>query len=166
MPGDLVMREPLSRRSKLHPRWDGPFVVITATDKDAYQLATANGYRLLNLVNVARLRKLDKNERQRYTEDFWDASSRLKLQDRIAKDQSVLNDVNTRLAEATHRHLEDQRRGVRADLWEIAQLAKEKTETEKALKEARIQQEALNEDSPDVRQSSRVRRAPTHFENE
>jgi len=25
MPGDLVMRSLLSRKSKLHPRWDGPF---------------------------------------------------------------------------------------------------------------------------------------------
>ena len=46
MPGDLVMREPLNRKSKLHPRWDGPLVVLASTDKDAYQLATANGYRL------------------------------------------------------------------------------------------------------------------------
>src|SRR5579859_323246 len=166
LPGDLVMREPLSRRSKLHPRWDGPFVIIAATEKDAYQLATANGYRLPNLVNVARLRKLDQAERKRYTEDFWDASSRLQLQDRIAQDQNVLNDVNKRLAEATQRHLEDQRRGARADLTEIDQLAREKRETEKALKEAHIQQEALNEDVAEVRQSSRVRRAPTRFEND
>ena len=86
LPGDLVMREPLNRRSKLHPRWDGPFVVISATDKDVYQLATANGCRLPNLVNIARLRKLDQAECKRYTEDFWDASSRLKLHNRIAKD--------------------------------------------------------------------------------
>jgi transposase InsO family protein len=101
MPGDLVMREPLNRRSKLHPRWDGPFVILGATDKDVYQLATANGYTLPNLHNVARLRRLDKNERIRYAGDFWDASNRLKLYDRIAKEQSELNDVNKRLADAT-----------------------------------------------------------------
>jgi hypothetical protein len=34
--------------------------------------------------------------RTRYTEDFWDASNRLKLHDRIAREQSELNDVNVR----------------------------------------------------------------------
>jgi hypothetical protein len=43
MSGDLVMREPLSRKSKLHPRWDGPFVIVGSSEKDVFQLATANG---------------------------------------------------------------------------------------------------------------------------
>jgi len=38
MPGDLVMREPLNRKSKLHPRWDGRFV-IGSSEKDVFQLA-------------------------------------------------------------------------------------------------------------------------------
>ena len=50
--GDLVMCTPLNRKSKLHPRWDGPFVVLDSTDKDVYQLATASGHILKNLVNV------------------------------------------------------------------------------------------------------------------
>jgi hypothetical protein len=70
MPSDLVMRELLNHKSKLHPRWDGPFIILGATDKDVYQLATANGYTLPNLHNVARLRKLDKDERIRYAGDF------------------------------------------------------------------------------------------------
>jgi hypothetical protein len=74
MPGDLVMRKPLNRKSKLHPRWDGPFIILGATNKDVYQLATANGYTLPNLHNITRLKKLDKNERIRYAGDFWDAS--------------------------------------------------------------------------------------------
>src|SRR5438045_8685705 len=41
IPGDLVMREPLNRKSKLPPRWDGPFVTLTSTDKDASQIPTA-----------------------------------------------------------------------------------------------------------------------------
>ena len=160
MPGDLVMHESLNHKSKLHPRWDSPFVVLASTDKDAYQLATANGYRLPNLVNIARIRKLDKAERQRYTEDFWDASTRLQLYDRVAKDQTELHDVNKRLAEAMHCHLDDQRQGKHPTLAEIDQLAHEKRQTEKSLTEARTAQEALANGSPEVRQSSRPRRMP------
>ena len=53
-PGDLVMRS-IEQETKLHCKWDGPFVVLDSTDKDVYQLATANGYILKNLVNVGRL---------------------------------------------------------------------------------------------------------------
>ena len=60
--GDLVMRTPLNQKSKLHPRWEGPFVVLGSTEKDVYQLATANGHILKNLTNVKRLRKLDTDE--------------------------------------------------------------------------------------------------------
>jgi len=59
--------------------------------------------------------------------------------------------------EATQRHLDDQRRGVRADLSEIDQIIREKRETEKALKEAHDWREALNGDQTEVRQSSRAR---------
>ena len=52
-----------------------------------YQLATANGHIINNLVNHARLRKLDEAERKRYTGDFWEASKRLRLYDKRAKDQ-------------------------------------------------------------------------------
>jgi len=86
--GDLVMRTPLNRKSKLHPRWDGPFVVLDSTEKDVYQLATANGHILQNLVNVERLRKLDVDERKQYVGDFWDASNRLRLYDQRARDQN------------------------------------------------------------------------------
>jgi hypothetical protein len=75
MPGDLVMRSLLSRKSKLHPRWDSPFVVIDSTEQDVYQLATASGYKLQHLVNVARLRKLwADDQRAKYVGDFWAAS--------------------------------------------------------------------------------------------
>ena len=91
--GDLVMRTPLNRKSKLHPRWDGPFVVLDSTDKDVYQLATANGHILPNLVNVKRLRKLNADERKQYTGDFWDASDRLKLHDQRARDQNEAHEL-------------------------------------------------------------------------
>ena len=164
MPGDLVMREPLSRKSKLHPRWDGPFVIVGSSEKDVFQLATANGYKLPHLHNIARLRKLDKNERARYSEDFWDASNRLKLHDRIAKEQSELNDVNIRLAEATRQHLQDQRLGTRTDLQNITEIRSEQRQKEQALRKARKEREALQEGSAPPRMSARVRKTPVRFE--
>ena len=91
LPGDLVMRTPLNRKSKLHPQWDGPFVVLDSTEKDIYQLATANGHVLKNLMNINRLRKLNSDERKQYTGDFWDASNRLKLHDERARNQNQQN---------------------------------------------------------------------------
>jgi hypothetical protein len=174
MPGDLVMRSLLSRKTKLHPRWDGPFVVIDSTEKDVYQLATASGYKLQHLVNVARLRKLSADERAKYSGEFWAASERLKLHDRIALDQRQLSDVNKRLAEATTRQLETQQQGRRADLSEIAQISKEKRDLEVSLKNAHeatstadptpisVENSASTSANlpPAVRHSERVRKAP------
>jgi len=87
--GDLVMRLPLNQKSKLHPRWEGPFVILDSTEKDVYQLGTANGHILENLVNIERLRKLDADERKQYTGDFWEASERLKLYDERARNQNL-----------------------------------------------------------------------------
>jgi len=86
-PGDLVMREPINRESKLHPKWDGPFVVVATTDYDVYQLASANGYIVRNLVNASRLRKLTRSEAQQYTDEFWAASKRLQTQNKRAKNE-------------------------------------------------------------------------------
>ena len=69
-PSDLVMHSPINRKSKLHPEWDGSFVVLEVTDKDAVQLASANGYIINNLVNKAHLRKLDTDERIKYRNKF------------------------------------------------------------------------------------------------
>ena len=70
MPGDLIMRAVLNRQTKLHFKWDGPFVILDSTAKDTYQLATANGYTLPNLSNIAHLQKLDTNEQAKYNGDF------------------------------------------------------------------------------------------------
>src|SRR5579859_5085130 len=74
MPGDLVMRSLLTCKSKLHPQWEGPFVVIDSTEQNVYQLATASGYKWQHLVNVARMRKLSADEWAKYVGDFWAAS--------------------------------------------------------------------------------------------
>lgn len=54
--GDLVKRMNPSQ-SKIHPRWDGPFIIRNVTSKNTYQLQTRNGYILRNLYNGARLRR-------------------------------------------------------------------------------------------------------------
>src|SRR5438477_5618241 len=125
MPTDLIMCELLNHKSKLHPRWDGPFIILTFMDKDVYQLAIENRCRLPNLVNITRIHKLDKAEHQHYTEDFWDASICLRLHDRVAKDQAELYGINKWLAKAMHRYLEDQCQGKYPILVEIDQLARE-----------------------------------------
>jgi transposase InsO family protein len=53
--GDLVMRRPLNRKSKMHPKWEGPLIVIASSDTDVFQLATANGHILKKMTNRARL---------------------------------------------------------------------------------------------------------------
>ena len=45
-------------------------MVLEVSDADTYQLATANGYVIRNLVNDARLRRLDAQERVFYTNEF------------------------------------------------------------------------------------------------
>lgn len=94
------MRAVLNRQTKLHFKWDGPFVILDSTAKDTYQLATANGYTLPNLSNIAHLQKLDTKKRAKYNGDFREASRRLKLCDQTAKKQEGTNDINKRPTEA------------------------------------------------------------------
>ena len=53
------MRAPIDRKSKLPPRGEDPFVALDSTEKDVYQLATANGPILPNVVNSKHLHKLN-----------------------------------------------------------------------------------------------------------
>jgi len=148
------MRDIPNPQSKMHPRWDGPFVVLASSDKDVYQLATANGYVIRNLVNVDRLRKLSKEERVKYRDEFWEASERLKSHDERTKREGQLLDVQKRLAEATTEHLQAQksqqaeRQGltpsvqgqssptVAEAMTKIAAISTEKRDLEKSLKES------------------------------
>jgi hypothetical protein len=54
-PGDFVLRQH-EALTKLHLRWDGPFVVRNTTDKNVFQLQTRNGYVLRHLYNKNHLR--------------------------------------------------------------------------------------------------------------
>ena len=49
--GDLVMRKRINVESKLHPPWDGPFVIVSSTPDGTYRLAMANGYHIDTQVN-------------------------------------------------------------------------------------------------------------------
>jgi len=76
--GDLVMRKRINVESKLHPRWDGPFVIVSSTPEGTYHLATANGRMQ---ANQAQLRRLSHSETRRYVNDFWHTSARTRKLD-------------------------------------------------------------------------------------
>jgi transposase InsO family protein len=162
--GDLVMRSPINRKSKLHPRWDGPFVVLDSTDKDVYQLGTANGYILENLVNVARLRKLNESERRGYIGDFWDASSRLQTRDKHAKAQGQLHELDVKLREATIANLEAQRQGERVTLDQIADISSQRRQLRRELARDPVPAapDATSSDQH-TKRSRRTRRPPFRF---
>ena len=88
------MRKPINFRNKLWPKWDGPFVVVDYTDKNTYQLGSANGYVIRRLVNGERLMKLSEKELRKYRGEFWHASSRLKVYDEKAKKENELHDAD------------------------------------------------------------------------
>ena len=162
-PGDLVMREVLNRKTKLHPKWDGPFVVLDSTDKDTYQLATANGYTIRNLVNGVRLRRLTSDERGEYASEFWEASARLRSHDERAARENLLHDVEIKLRQATTDHLEAQK--ARADpsehMQRIAELSKKKREVTRELdtsREAPIP--TASDTEPPRGLNKRIRRLP------
>lgn len=54
--GDLVLRR-APDATKLHPRWDKPFIVHNLTDRNTYQLRTCNGYVLCTLYNAEQLKR-------------------------------------------------------------------------------------------------------------
>jgi len=155
------MRAPFNRKTKLHPRWDGPFVIVDSSDKDVYQLSTANGHILENLVNVDRLRKLDGNEQKMYVGEFWSASSRLKLRDERARRQKELHGLDVKLREATLANLEAQRNREPAPLVDIAEISSQRREVKRQLAEPT---QPPAESSPDP--GKRIRRLRSRFRPE
>jgi len=113
--GDLVMRSPINRPSKLHPQWDGPFVVLEITDKDTMQLATPNGYILNHLINKARIRKLDEAETKHFTDELWQASRRLRKYDEREKMQTGVDALHIELSKAAVQHLDAINKGKPVD---------------------------------------------------
>ena len=78
--GDLVKRRN-EASTKLHPRWDGPFMIRDVTDKNVYQLQTRNGYILRHLYNGERLQRYFPSSSSR---NLWFASPSLKKKDMAA----------------------------------------------------------------------------------
>ena len=76
--GDLVRRK-FESPSKLHPRWDGPFIVRATTDKNTYQLQTRSGHILRHLYNGERLRRYVPGRTSDGT--LWHASDELRRLD-------------------------------------------------------------------------------------
>jgi len=153
--GDLVMRHVLNVKSKLDHKWDGPFVAVASTDKDAYQLSCPNGYVLRNLVNQARLRKLTSSEIEKYVGEFWSASERLKLHERRVKEEQELRDLEKKVAQATIDALEAQKKGKPTSLEQHAELAARRKEI-KALQAQRT----ADPSGSTIRNSSNSRSQP------
>jgi transposase InsO family protein len=78
--GDLVLRVN-ERQSKIHPRWDGPFIIHDVSDKNTYQLRTRNGYILRHLYNGSRLQRYYPGRWADPVPSLWYASSELQRKD-------------------------------------------------------------------------------------
>jgi hypothetical protein len=79
--GDMVLRRN-ERQSKLHPRWDGPFIIRDVSGKNTYQLMTRSGYILHHLYNGHRLKPYaPKDSSQVPNLSLWYASSDLQRRD-------------------------------------------------------------------------------------
>jgi hypothetical protein len=151
------MRSPISRPSKMHPKWDGPFVVLEITDKDVCQLATPNGYILNHLVNKARLRKLEEAEAEHFIDALWHASERLKRHDEREKQRTELNDLDIQLSKATADLLERQKQGKPVNLDAQAQISQRRQEIKQAQAVAIANLDA-NKPSEPPRRPLRLRR--------
>jgi hypothetical protein len=114
--GDLVMRKPINIQNKLSPKWDGPFVIVDQTDKNTYQLGSANGYIVRRLINGERLRKLSEKELTRYEGEFWHASRRLKVYDEKAKKNSELHEADMAMREVALENMKLQKLAVELKL--------------------------------------------------
>lgn len=78
--GDLVLRKFDGRPSKLHPQWDGPFVIKEATPQGVYTLMTSNGHVLRMKYNGLKLKKFNGSR-----DDFYYALQELHRRDERAR---------------------------------------------------------------------------------
>ncbi|PIL34997.1 hypothetical protein GSI_02784 [Ganoderma sinense ZZ0214-1] len=86
--GDLVLRRS-ENPTKLHPRWDGPFIIQDLTDRNTYQLHTCNGYVLRTLYNGERLKRYKPSEPE---PNLWYSSAELQRCDAKACFECDLRD--------------------------------------------------------------------------
>jgi hypothetical protein len=87
--GDLVRRVVGQRHSKIHPVWDGPFIIRDITNKNTYQLQTRNGHILRHLYNGERLARYIPSN---LTHDVWYGSAELQRKSAAAALQQTFND--------------------------------------------------------------------------
>ena len=99
--------------------------------------------------------------RKKYTGDFWEASSRLKLHDQLAKDQKQLQNLNVELRKATLANIKAQRLGKPAPLTQIAEISTRKRETEKLLRSEANSPSTLP--PPPRAPNKRLRRLPMRY---
>ncbi|KAI7941700.1 hypothetical protein MJO29_013774 [Puccinia striiformis f. sp. tritici] len=67
--GDAVLRHYEQRPSKLHPKWEGPFIIYHCNPNGSYKLRAPNGHPLKGTVNGDRLKKYQGNPRDLYFKD-------------------------------------------------------------------------------------------------
>lgn len=77
--GDTVLRRFEGRPTKLHPKWDGPFVIADCEGKGVYTLRMANGHVLRMNVNGSRLKHYKGD-----ADKFYFASQALHRRDELA----------------------------------------------------------------------------------
>lgn len=78
--GDLVLRKFEGRPTKLHPQWDGPFVIKDATPQGVYTIMTSNGHVLRMKYNASKLKKFIGSR-----DNFYYASEELHRRDAAAR---------------------------------------------------------------------------------
>ena len=139
--------------------------MLDFTDNDSYQLATANGYVLQTLTNVARLQKLSSDEVTCYTGEFWHASSRFRLYDQLAKQQSELHDLDVALRKATMAHLEAQQRKEPVSLDKHAELSAKHQQVLKDIRDAEgnLSTATPRPETSAVQHTRRVIRLPSRY---
>lgn len=83
---DLVLRKFDGRPTKLHPKWDGPFIVKESTPEGVYTLMTSNGHVLRMNYNAAKLKKFNGSQ-----SDFFFASQELHQRNSNARSTAARN---------------------------------------------------------------------------
>lgn len=80
-PGDRVLRSFKGRPSKLHPKWDGPFIIKDAYPNGTFSLMTSNGHVLKAKVNGSRIKTFKGT-----SDEFFYALRLLHARDRRARE--------------------------------------------------------------------------------
>jgi hypothetical protein len=93
------MRRVQNRKTKLHPKWDGPFVLYEVINSNAFQLASS-GRSVLNLTHGEPIRRLDLTDREHYQQRLWHASEQLKTHDRKAREAEATAEVDNEIRKA------------------------------------------------------------------